>query len=327
MKPRPSSRPCDPAPPPLPGLDAHAAGYTYTGEMTDGTPPQDWPLLADLYVPFFARHPEVQQRLGYRLSKAVLRHGDIPPNPRFSVFTHEHYSLLWALLFPMREPSDTAAPWPQEFSRNVATALLTLCRHNEPEALPEILQVASGRWVLYNGAVVCLLLEHCAQEVEYHIAAFNTYYEGHMTPIRVEDEADLSTVVQAFVHALWDTHPLERVHYAINDPAKRNPRYLLGPDWKLDVMERFKTYLWRTCGQPSVDFSGLNDRQFVHAFEAWWSRTLCFPDHGYGFAVMPAFTIEDMVRYALKPNAPGPNSPATSRPPLALIPLSHQMPI
>jgi hypothetical protein len=62
-RPVPPSR--DPAPPPVPGLDAKSLGLTSTGEMSDGTPPEDWPLFAEAYVSFFAKYPLVQSLLGY----------------------------------------------------------------------------------------------------------------------------------------------------------------------------------------------------------------------------------------------------------------------
>ena len=152
--------------------------------------------------------------------------------------------------------------------------------------------------MLYRRAMAWFLLEHCLDGWHYLVDAFNSYYAGQIPPVDLGHEADLLRVEHAFVRALRDTHPLERVYCALRGRSGRDPQSLLGPDWKLDVLERLKGHLWLAFGQPSADLGGLDDRRFARAFEAAWSRALCFPDHGYGFAVIPAFTLTDMTRYA-----------------------------
>src|SRR6266487_3336631 len=124
MKQEPTApRPHRLAPPPIPGLDTTSPNVGYTGEITNGTLPEDWPIFAEIYVPFLAKYPLVQNLLGYRIDQHVLRYGDPPLNPRFNVFTHRHYEVLWLLVFPCRDVASDAEPphalcaWPSEFTR------------------------------------------------------------------------------------------------------------------------------------------------------------------------------------------------------------------
>ena len=169
-------------------------------------------------------------------------------------------------------------------------------RKQNPEALYRHARVSRNKYMVYSGAMYLFILDQLRPWIGGIIRSFHSYYQRRMPT----EKAMRDCVEQSLLTALLVNNPFLRLGLyfeASASKSKLDPSYYWGSFWPVDIWERFKEHLYRAIGQPSLELTRLDDREFSAMFEKEWRRALSFQDGAGGFRIIPLFTHADMVRY------------------------------
>ena len=235
---------------------------------------------------------------------------------RYSHFNDTEIAQFWLHLFPFLKRRNEWF-YPIRLSKKESQKVLVKLRHKDLKANFRLLWLSSEKRVVYNRSIYFLLLEEAkGLFLDGTVNTFVTYY-FHGKISKEKKEEILEAAEWAFLRALLDSNPAQRgkIMLRIRSPKEKNKKVsrslafkhnltilsVWGNNLWNDIRERFKECFWLSLGSPKVDFIRLKNKAFKEKFEEEWRRVKQFPDESYGFCVTPAFSAEDMCRYASLP--------------------------
>lgn len=247
------------------------------------------------YLPYLSKNPVLSLLYDWWRKKQPKSLPNVECMRVFLPYPDAGFTVMWFHLFPDVEQG---SKWPIPRQRPLQGARKTLAelRKKNPEALYHPARVSRNKYMVYSMAMYLFILDQLRPRIRGIIKSFQSYYQRRMPT----EEAMRDCVEESLRTALLVNNPFLRLGLyfeASASKSKLDPSCYWGSFWQVDIWERFKEYLYRAIGEPSLELTRLDDREFSAVFEKEWRRALKFQDGTGGFRIIPLFTHADMVRY------------------------------
>gem|GEM_PF-6592939 len=221
--------------------------------------------------------------------KSILRKVEVDGG---GITDDDMLNAVWPVLFPVQVEDEEGNPTPVPMEKDEAVGYC----EKHPDTPLIVCPRPNGRYFIIRDDVLWFLRDYEAGFLQ-QIA---DVAQGYYGPLVDRELNWMLAVDQAFIMSLASVIPNERYRWV---QSQKSP-YRRKMDWGstsyfMDLHEVMKDWLWMNIGSPVDRIVGTTPKEFIESFKRAWLRAKrMIPSWGFDFAVRPAITDEQMVKFS-----------------------------